>query len=480
MPRGRPAHKIEKTLLKPNIVLILTDQQRGDCLGLAGHPVLQTPYLDSIAAGGVWFRRAYSACPVCIPARRTIMTGRSAASHGVVHNALDIPLEGPWLAEELSQAGYQTHLVGKLHLFPRRKRYGFDSSHWADAAKRDTVLNDYHRFLQQNGFRPEAATEHGCHFNGWVSRPWHLPEHLHFTNWCVTSALEFLERRDPTTPFFLNVSFHAPHQPCTPPSVYYDRYMSMDLPEPWVSDWSKHWDKPPLGLRVDSDRTALSATLMKQYRAGYFGAINHIDDQVGRLMQYLPANTIIVFASDHGEMLGDHQWIRKSAPYESSAHVPMFIRLPDTSSRGLLVDHAVELMDIMPTLLDLAGAPVPASVEGRSLVPFLNGQVPEWREYLHGECSSFRDSGGGMQYLTDGKWKYIWLPGPGREQFFNLEDDPREMHDLSQDAVHCDAVAVWRQRLIGRLQGRPEGFVEKGKLVTLGRATPAVLASATA
>lgn len=201
---------------RPNIVLFMTDQQRGDCLGIEGHPVLQTPYLDHVAASGVRFRHAYAACPVCVPARRSLMTGRKPASHGVLMN-YDTWLDGPTLPGELSRAGYQTHLVGKLHLWPKRKLYGFDSADWSDGPHCEPGIGDYGRFLQRQGMHmPGPGVAHGADQNGWVARPWHLAERLHFTNWCAGRALEFLERRDPTVPFFLKVSFHQPHQPCTP------------------------------------------------------------------------------------------------------------------------------------------------------------------------------------------------------------------------------------------------------------------------
>ncbi|MFW5830470.1 MAG: sulfatase-like hydrolase/transferase, partial [Planctomycetota bacterium] len=269
---------------RPNILLLMTDQQRGDCLSCDGHPVLRTPNIDNIAADGTRFRHGYSACPQCIPARRSLMSGQTPHGHGVYCN-YDTILNGPTLPGELSKAGYQTHLCGKLHLFPQRKLYGFMSADWADAPHEGAVsTGDYGRWLREQGVTiPDAGMAHGCTPNGWVARPFHLPEHYHFSNWTTDCALRFLERRDPTVPFFLKVSYHQPHQPCTPPQHYWDRYMQEELPRPVMGDWVVPQEFEP-GLGVQSWQCPLPWRLLREWRAGYYGCINHIDDQICRIL----------------------------------------------------------------------------------------------------------------------------------------------------------------------------------------------------
>jgi arylsulfatase len=455
------------TDVRPNILLIMTDEHRADCLGIAGHPVVQTPNLDAVAATGVRFERAYSACPVCVPARRTLLTGQRARTHGVFTD-IDAPLTAPTLPGELARAGYQTHLVGKLHMWPRRARYGFQSTDWADGP-RAGIDNDYQRFLLRAGItEPYASDAHGVGGNAWTARPWHLDERLHFTNWCADRAVDFLERRDPTAPFFLQLSFFHPHQPLTPPRFYYDRYMAMDLPEPYVGEWARVFDGPTRGTSLDSMRVNLEPALMKQYRAAYYAAINHIDDQVNRVLTRLPRNTIILFVSDHGEMLGDHQWTRKRNAFEPAARIPFFLRFPQAMDIPQRQTHSqlVELMDVMPTLLDAVGAPIPETVDGRSLLPLLRGAL-EWREYLHGECSEIVDIQSGMQFVTDDAWKYVWFPGAGVEHLFHLAEDPREMVDLAPDSQYADHLRHWRAVLVRELDGRPEGFTDGRNLLRL-------------
>ena len=463
---------------RPNILLVMTDQHRGDCLGIEGHPVLQTPHLDAVAAEGVRFTKAYSACLVCIPARRTLMTGQRPATHGTLMNYHTV-LAGATLPGELAKAGYQTHLVGKLHLWPIRKLYGFDSADWSDTSSASGSMDcDYQRFLRREGVHaPRGSSAHGVGSNSWVARPWHMEERLHFSNWCADRAIRFLERRDPTAPFFLKVSFIHPHQPCTPPQAYYDRYMNMDLPEPFVGDWARFTDKPTRGQSAKNCwRFAPDPQVVKQFRAGYYGCINHIDDQIGRILYTAPENTIVIFTADHGEMAGDHQWLRKRNAWEPSARVPFIFQFPRSMAvdRGAVCDRPVELMDIMPTCLDAAGVDIPGTVEGRSVLPLLRGDTT-WREYLHGECSEVPTADSGMQYLTDGKRKYVWWPGQAREFYFDLENDPNEMTDLSGDPGFADEISVWRNRLVAELDGRAEGFTDGRELKKLDGPTPRCL-----
>ena len=459
---------------RPNILLLMTDQHRADCLGIEGHPVVQTPHLDAVAAEGTRFNHAYAACPVCVPARRTLMTGQRPARHGVLMN-YSTHLNAPTLPGELGKAGYQTHLVGKLHLWPFRKLYGFHSSDKADSSKAGGD-SDYQRFLRREGIHtPRASSAHGVNSNSWVARPWHLPEHLHFSNWCADRAIDFLERRDPTLPFFLKVSFIHPHQPCTPPRDYWDRYMDMKLPEPFVGDWARFTDAPVPGQSAfDAWRWWPNPEQVRQFRAGYYGCINHIDDQIGRILHILPPNTVILFTSDHGEMAGDHQWLRKRNAWEGSARIPFFVRFPKIFNLrgGHICPQPVELMDVMPTLLDAAGAPAPDTMDGRSLMPLLRGEPVAWRDYVHGECAAVPTLNSGMQYVTDGLRKYVWLPGRGEEFFFDLVSDPREMHNLAAAPSRAAELSLWRARLIRELEGRPERFVEGGVLRRLDGSTP--------
>lgn len=409
------------------------------------------------------------------------MSGQAPAAHGMVGMTTAAWDPPHTLAGELSAAGYQTQLVGKLHFTPARKRYGFDHMFLADgvqaSAGSDASDNDYVRWLKETGdSAPMPGVAHGVSANGWVGRPSHLPEDRTHTSWCTSTALDFLERRDPEAPFFLNLSYIEPHPPLTPPQLYYDRYLHQDIPGPVIGDWAQQFDDPPeRGLDINQWHISLDPQLMKQARAAYYGLINHIDDQLGRLIDYLRRHkllqdTVILFTSDHGEMLGDHNMWRKTFPYEASARVPFFVK--PAAGMDLPTDVVssapVGLQDVMPTLLDAAGVDIPETCTGRSVLPLAHGDDASgaggWREYLHGEHAGQYDYNDGMHYLTDGHRKYVWFTQTGREHLFDIDNDPDELHDLSGTA-NADVLNVWRQRLVETLADRPEGFVRDGGLV---------------
>jgi arylsulfatase A-like enzyme len=218
----------------------------------------------------------------------------------------------------------------------------------------------------------------------------------------------------------------------------------------------------------------LDRETMRRCRAGYYGLMSHVDDQVARLLDYMRLNghlrdTLVLFTSDHGEMLGDHHHYRKTFPYEGSARVPFLLQAPASLGlrRGVTIDAPVGLQDVMPTLLDAAGLEIPETVTGRSVLPLLRegGETAGWRDALHGEHSGIYSYDLGNHYLVDDRHKYIWWSQTGREQLFDLREDPQEMRDLALRADASAALDPWRTRMAEQLRHRPEGFVEGGRLV---------------
>lgn len=473
---------------RPNIVLIMADQWRGDCLSVAGHPVVYTPYLDRLALDGVRFTSAYSATPSCIPARAGLYTGTCQETHGRVGYRDGVTWDYPvTLAGEFTRHGYQTQAIGKMHVYPERSQTGFQNVILHDGflhfARRKNAgalerVDDYLPWLQEHLGRDADYFEHGVNCNSIVARAWDKDEYLHPTTWLVTQALGFLRRRDPRKPFFLFLSFHRPHPPYDPPAWAFEQYLDADMPEVPIGDWVDCLAPYADPERADCMVGKVPPERLRRARAGYYGHMSHIDQQINRfvegLAEYgLAGNTYTLFTADHGEMLGDHHMFRKATPYEGSACVPLILNGPAGAgfARGTAHSDVAELRDVMPTLLTCAGLPVPDSVEGRSLVPLARGEDVPWRNYVHGEHTVFGQS---LHYVTDGHWKYVWYSGDGHEQLFDLANDPTESHDLAGAPASFPVVASWRERLVCELTGREEGYVADGHLVT-GRPVDACL-----
>ena len=448
---------------QPNILLVMTDQQRGDCLSIEGHPALLTPNIDDIGHQGVHFHRAYTTCPSCIPSRRTLLTGQHPSTNGVTGFISGVPITSVTLPQALREGGYQTQLIGRtMHQHPPTQRYGYDHQLLGSTY----IDNDsYAGWLQETAPESGGIRGAGISFNGWTARPWHLDESKHPTNWVIEQSRRFFQHRDVTCPLFLTASFYAPHPPLIPPAFYLERYLRIPLPPPFIGDWTS----PPEQFLIDSARVNLSGEALHSARAGYFGLINHIDDQLYWLLQEFIGMSVqeqrewlIVFTSDHGEMLGDHYYFRKCEPYEGSARIPLLIRgsAGFDIKAGQRIDSPVCLEDLMPTLLDAAALPCPENVDGRSLLPILRGESQAVRELLHGEHSPCYSREQAHHYLTDGRWKYIWHPISGVEQLFDLQTDAGECHNLASVPDARERLHHFRQCLVDQLTGRPEGFTD--------------------
>jgi len=452
---------------KPNIIFITTDQQRYDALGINGNSILQTPFLDKLAARGMNFTKAYSTCPVCIPARRTWYTGLHPSTHGMVSYQDGVDFDPPaTLPGVLKENGYQTQLVGKMHLHPQGKRYGFDHvilsespNHRPDSPYQ--ARNDYCRWLEGQGLSGALMHRYGVLSNDRTARAFEEDSRLHHSSWVTEQAVKFImEDRDPTCPFFMHLSYLAPHPPFLPPQQYFDYYMrqSEDF-DVKLGNWVGNWE-PRKGRPADAGRGPFIKKEMQEACAGYYGLIQHVDDQISfffnKLFGYATGREkdplIVVFTSDHGEMLGDHHLFRKSLPYEGSAHVPFFICTFNMDTAKGTSDELACLEDVFPTILDLAGVDAPSHLgehDGRSLAPILRGEKPTARESLHVEFGT----GCPFNSVVDQRYKYIWFADTQEEQLFDLQEDPNELNDLSGQT---ERLAPYRDELEKFLAGRPE------------------------
>jgi arylsulfatase len=448
---------------RTNVLLICVDHWPGALLGCAGHPIIQTPTLDMLAASGVRFANAYSATPTCVPARRALMTGTTAKTHGdrTFREREPMPAHLTTLPAAFGAAGYQCYAVGKMHVFPQRARFGFDEIILAEEGRHHLTpgfRDDYERFLADEGHPGEELT-HGMGNNLYTVRPWHLPEACHNTHWTTREMCRTIQRRDPTRPAFWYCSYQAPHPPITPPRDYLEMYRHLGVDKPYIGEWAKDFDRLPyaLKLRCGTFFHANEAKHLQMAREGFYAQCTYIDHQlrllVGTLREEgLLEDTVIAFISDHGDMLGNHQLWCKPPMFEWSAQIPMIISPPERL-RGRLGSAAVdsrltELRDIMPTLLDLCEVPVPATVEGLSLAGAAR------RDHVY--CEHWENDNA-MRMVRDERYKLIWYPVGNRFQLFDLRQDPKELRDLADEP----RLAAVRQRLAATLRGNLWGTDER-------------------
>ncbi|MEX2431015.1 MAG: sulfatase-like hydrolase/transferase, partial [Dehalococcoidia bacterium] len=328
--------------------------------------------------------------------------------------------------------------------------------------------DDWEQALIQAGYGgQEYAT--GVNNNDYMVVPWHLPDHLHPTNWTARELSGMIQRRDPDRPGFWYLSFTAPHPPLWPPQWYYDCYRDVDISEPHLAPWREELSPPPSKwehyIGGDAMRGATPAEILDA-RRGFYALQTHIDHQIRVVLGTfreagLLENTAIIFTSDHGDMLGTHGMWAKSVMYEDSARVPLVVVPPATHTnapRGINDDRLAELRDIMPTLLNLAGIEVPGSVEGFNLL----GE--ERREHLYGEHGEGLKA---TRMVVRDSHKLIYYPEGNRFQLFDLGKDPQEMHDLAGVPEQAPLLEGLKALLAGELYGEDPSWIQDGVFVGL-------------
>ncbi len=445
---------------KPNMVFIVLDQWRGDCLGAVGsrHPVM-TPHFNQLAAEGVRFQQAYADCPICMPQRATMLTGQTAAHFGNPTNfppgtRTPIPLEISLPYRLTREAGYQTRAVGKMHFNPERARYGFE--HIA------LHPNDYVNWLEDKGFGG-MYRGHGLGGNEVYPSVYPIAEQYTHTAWVVEESLRFLGQRDPDNPFFLWMIFEAPHSPFDPPQPYDRMYDHFSIPAPVYGDWHEH-DYPTMFTerRIVNKYDQLNADMLREARRRYYAQITHIDYQLGRFLGELRTrglyeDTVIVATSDHGECLGDHGIFAKSNYLQSSACVPLLLRGPGIP--GATESTApVMTADIPATLLELAGLSPSPDSEGLSLLGHMQGQDALAGRVICGESV-------GTAFATDGRYKYIYYARGGNEQLFDVQNDSDDLHNLIASSAHQPHIFSLKQALIDYLSRFNRPLVQDGVFV---------------
>ncbi len=446
--------------VRPNIVLIITDQQRFDTIAALGFPYMDTPHLDRLAREGVALTNCYSSAPSCVPARASLFTGYFPHTTGVYKNG--DAWQHSWV-ESLAAAGYHCVNVGKMHTVPFLAPVGFHERYVVENKDRFLegryFFDEWDRALAARGLtkqRRELYRQRGDYAERVGAFEWELPEDLHSDMFVGNLAAWWLDHYPRTEPLFLQVGFPGPHPPYDPIPRYAEPYLKKDLPLAEVTQEELDHLPPPFqamrqhNAEVDHDSIvhALHPTHAQRHRqrAYYLANVTMIDDRIGEILQALERNgylenTVVLFTSDHGDCLGDHGQSQKWTMYDIILHMPTIVWWPGRLPAGRRVDELCQVMDLGATILEMAGLEPPASFEARSLLPLLRGEPgASGRDYVfaeHGRDGILRET----EFVTmvrSREWKLVHFLDEPFGQLFDLTDDPGEVRNLWGDPGYQD------------------------------------------
>ena len=448
---------------KPNILFIVSDQLIAALTGAYGHPVVRTPHLDRLAREGVRFDAAYTPFPLCAPGRACMMTGRHASAIGAYDNGALLPADQPTFAHYLSNVGYDAVLSGKMHFIGPDQLHGFHRRLTTDIYSSDfdwvkpewvgikeTQGRDHEEVM---GSRPvynaQGYTGEGVRIGVWHS---HLTydEETHFR------AVEYLHARADSRdgdPFLLCASYHHPHEPFWPPREYWDLYEGEEIEIPQFPDdldqtrsIMDRWLNAYHGI----DRFDLrDPDGLYRLRRAYYAQVTYVDRQVGGLLQALEEtgladNTVVVFTSDHGDMLCEREMVQKRTFYEWACRVPLIIRFPDGWQSGTTCASPVSLIDLLPTFCELAGAEAHLPHDGQSLMSVIGGGDEDRCVF----AQAHEAVGVPCIMVRQGRHKYNYIHGH-KPQLFDLETDPGEWNNLAGEPPHARVEGELRARVLG-------------------------------
>jgi arylsulfatase A-like enzyme len=486
-----------------NILFIMYDQLRFDYLSCAGHPHLNTPNFDRVAAMGVRFENAYVQSPVCGASRMCFYTGRYASSHGAQWNGFPLRVGEHTMGDHLRKLGMDCWLIGKTHmkvdaegmarlgLSPdstigaRQAECGFDSwvrddGLWAYGPDGfyDEKRSPYNEYLKSKGYDGQnpwadyanSGVEDDQIASGWMFRnadkPANIREQDSETPWLTTKTIEFIEAQ--TGPWCAHVSYIKPHWPYIVPAPYHVMFGPSHVPAATRHEVEREDPHPVFGAYMGNKiaQAFQQEDVRQKVIPAYMGLIKQCDDQLGRLLDHLEdtgrmADTMIVLTSDHGDYLGDHWLGEKDLFHEPSVKIPLIIydpRVTADAARGTTCKALVQAIDLTATFIEAAGGVVPDHiVEGRSLVPFLQGETPDWRQYVISEYDysatpqaaklGLEPRDARLFMVFDGRYKLMHAVGGFRPMLFDLHTDPNEFHDLAKGDAHQAQI----DRLFGHL-----------------------------
>ncbi|MCL2639719.1 MAG: sulfatase-like hydrolase/transferase [Phycisphaerales bacterium] len=461
---------------RPNFLWICTDQQRHDTLGCYGNPFVHTPRIDELAGTSALFENAFCQSTVCTPSRASFLTGRYPRTTRCRQNGQAIPEDEVLVTRLLADAGYYCGLVGKLHLSPcnpkvapvseRRINDGYTAFHWSHHHYPGLArpADEYQQWLVNQGITYRSKPVSGA-----VDVTLGMPVEHHHTTWCAQKAIDFMQVAERhKTPWLFSVNIFDPHHDFDPPEELFNRYLKMLDKVPLPSYVPGELDNKPLfqkldfhGQNSDIDWPKLTPDQHRYIRAAYWAMCDLIDMQVGRMIDMLRQtdqldNTVIIFTSDHGEMLGDHGiYLKGPHMYDPAVHVPLIISNPKLFPAQRTA-AMTELTDLAPTILELAGLPIHPGMQGRSLLPLLTGQASSHREDVYCESYNAMIKHAEKPFVTMVRTaehklvRYHHLPGVAGE-LYDLVNDPTETRNLYDDPASQALKTRMLERLCDRM-----------------------------
>lgn len=450
---------------KPNILHIFTDQQRFDTIAALGNPIIKTPALDRLVREGTAFTSAYSPSPVCVPARCSMIYGQYPARTGSFENDTMLTDDRQSFMDVLRQQGYHTYGVGKCHFVPDPHALrGFDSRERQEEYIGDPRQDEYIEYLHENGYG-HLPEPHGMREElYYVPQISPLPTRHHPSQWVGDRSVAFLDSHaNDSQPWYLYAGFIAPHPPLNPPAPWYRLYAPILMDEPFVPDnspdhmtWISRFQN-----RYKCRDGGYDRHLVKAMRAFYYASISFVDYQIGRILDKLEAmgeldNTLIIFAADHGEYLGDYGCFGKRHMHDVSARVPLLCRYPQSFAANTRCDRVASLVDIAQTAVTAAGGAFSShACEGVDLGALARGGVDRRyvvSQYSHGDSAIYMT-------VTD-TWKYIYSAADRKEFLFDRIRDRREQYNRAGLIHFREVVTDMKRQTIDYLRsaGHTEGI----------------------
>lgn len=453
---------------KPNILWICTDQQRFDTLGCYGNSYVHTPNLDKLAESGVRFNHAYSQSPVCSPSRASFLTGRYPRVTGVRQNGQMMPKDEVLVPKLLKDMGYNCGLAGKLHIGPchasvcqgteERIDDGYSVFHWSHGScKMDGLANnEYHVWLRSQGLSYDTPP-----YQGSKQVNTGMPEEYHQTKWCTDRAIDFIEANTACgNPWMFSINYFDPHHPFDPPEDYLKRYLPVldEIPLPNYQNGELE-DKSVFQQRENKNGgyngmkefcyDSMTDRDHRLVKAAYWAMIDVVDHQVGRLIDFLEKNgllenTMIIFTSDHGEMLGDHGiYLKGPFLYDCCVRVPLIISYPGIVKSNVS-DALVELVDLAPTIMEAVGNTGTEGMQGQSLWKLLKGEadINVHREEVMAEyynaMTTHKDPLPFLTMIRTREFKLICQHGQEHGELYDMIRDPDETVSRWNDSHYAD------------------------------------------